>query len=409
MSNFYIIKKNFGHEENFEFIERKGIGHPDTLADLLAENLSNKYSIYTLKKFGAILHHNFDKIGLLGGASFVSFGKGYLVKPIKVLINGRVSICFGSEKIPIKKLLKKWTIEFFNNKLYNFDPKKHLRIFFNLSDQSSPGKLDTNGLENKRNFWFKPRNLDDLPELKKLIANDTSLGVGYAPPSFLEKLVLEIEKTLNSKQYKRKKPWIGSDIKIMAFYKDLEVKMTICVPQIADKVKSINDYKNNLETIRKDIIKITNKYKDKIKQFDLSINTRDNFETNEIYLTATGSSIESGDEGLAGRGNRVNQVISSNKPMSIEGSYGKNPVYHIGKVYYFFAFKLAQKIYKRFGIKNEIYLASQSGRDLLDPWLIVIIVPEYFCEFKQLNNFVEEELKNIPKITEMIINNKNLS
>lgn len=182
MSNFYIIKKNFGHEENFEFIERKGIGHPDTLADLLAENLSNKYSIYTLKKFGAILHHNFDKVGLLGGSSFVSFGNGYLVKPIKVLINGRISKCFGSIKIPVKSLLRKWIIEFFKDKLYNFNPEKQLKIIFNLSDQSSPGKLDVEGLKNKRNFWFKPRNLDDLPELKKLIANDTSLGVGYAPP-----------------------------------------------------------------------------------------------------------------------------------------------------------------------------------------------------------------------------------
>jgi S-adenosylmethionine synthetase len=408
MSNIYLIKKNFDNEENFEFIERKGIGHPDTLADLLAEYLSNEYSKYTLKRFGAILHHNFDKIGLLGGASFVSFGKGYVVKPIKVLINGRASVCFGSEKIPIKKLLKEWTIEFFNGKLYNFNPKKHLRIFFNLSDQSSPGKLDVNGLKNKRNFWFKPRSLDDLPELKKLVANDTSLGVGYAPFSLLEELVLEIEKTLNSKQYKRKRPWIGSDIKIMAFRKDLEVKMTICIPQIADKVKSIDDYKNNLETVRKDIIKIANKYKDKIKQFDLSINTRDNFETNELYLTATGSSIESGDEGLSGRGNRVNQVISPNKPMSIEGSYGKNPVYHVGKVYYLFAFELAQEIYKKFGIKNEIYLASQSGRDLLDPWIIVVVVPSSFYNLKQLNNFVSKELKKIPKITTKIINNKKL-
>lgn len=195
----------------------------------------------------------------------------------------------------------------------------------------------------------------------------------------------------------------------MAFRKGLEVKITMCIPQIADKVKSIDEYKNNLEIVKKDIIKIIKKYKDKIKKFDLSINTRDNIEYNEVYLTATGSSIESGDEGLVGRGNRINQIISPNKPMSMEGSYGKNPVYHIGKVYYFFAFKLAQKIYKKFRIKNEIYLASQSGRDLLDPWLIVIVVPEYFCEFKQLNNFVEKELKNISKITEMIINNKNLS
>ena len=52
---------------DFEIVERKGIGHPDTLSDALAEELSRVYSNYTLSKFGVILHHNFDKVGLCGG------------------------------------------------------------------------------------------------------------------------------------------------------------------------------------------------------------------------------------------------------------------------------------------------------------------------------------------------------
>ena len=79
----FITKEQSPTESDFEFVERKGRGHPDTLADGLAEYLSVKYSLYTLKKFGAILHHNFDKIGLLGGSSSVRFGKGNLVKPIR--------------------------------------------------------------------------------------------------------------------------------------------------------------------------------------------------------------------------------------------------------------------------------------------------------------------------------------
>jgi S-adenosylmethionine synthetase len=55
--NLYITKKNFS-EPIYEFVERKGIGHPDTLADALAEHLSVNYSRYTKKRFGAILHHN---------------------------------------------------------------------------------------------------------------------------------------------------------------------------------------------------------------------------------------------------------------------------------------------------------------------------------------------------------------
>ena len=69
--NIHIVKNQLA-KSIFEFVERKGEGHPDTLADGLAEHLSVKYSNYTLKNFGAVLHHNFDKVGLLGGASFVA-------------------------------------------------------------------------------------------------------------------------------------------------------------------------------------------------------------------------------------------------------------------------------------------------------------------------------------------------
>lgn len=89
-------------EPEYEFVERKGLGHPDTLSDALAEFLLVNYSNYTLKNFGAILHHNFDKVGLLGGASFVKFGKGHLTKPIRVLLNGRASTKFGDKKYRLK-------------------------------------------------------------------------------------------------------------------------------------------------------------------------------------------------------------------------------------------------------------------------------------------------------------------
>ncbi|MEM7826325.1 MAG: methionine adenosyltransferase, partial [Candidatus Aenigmatarchaeota archaeon] len=51
---------NTSFQLEIEIVERKGIGHPDTLADALAENLSVAYSNYTLQQFGLILHHNFD-------------------------------------------------------------------------------------------------------------------------------------------------------------------------------------------------------------------------------------------------------------------------------------------------------------------------------------------------------------
>ena len=336
------IHKNELSDPEYEFVERKGIGHPDTLSDALAEYLSVNYSNYTLKQFGAVLHHNFDKVGLLGGASFVKFGGGYLTKPIRVLLNGRASTKFADIEIPVKDLLIIWAKEFLLSKFPMIDPETNLEFHYNLSNQSSPGKTDEKGsAKGTRKYWFEPRSLDDLQELKHLFSNDTSLGVGYFPYSKLEKLVLDIEQKLNSQEFRKENPWIGSDIKIMGFRYQDDYDITLCIPQIGKWVKDIKGYKNNLSHGEKVIESIAVSLG--VKKIKLHINTRDNYENSELYLTAIGSSIESGDEGLVGRGNRINGVISPMRRMSMEGACGKNPVYHIGKIYYVAAQEISKK------------------------------------------------------------------
>ena len=397
----YIHKKELLDSE-YEFVERKGIGHPDTLSDALAEFLSVNYSNYTLKKFGAVLHHNFDKVGLLGGASFVKFGEGYLTKPIRVLLNGRASTKFSDNNIPVKRLLIKWTKEFFLSKFPTIDPEANLEFHYNLSNQSSPGKTDENGSEKgTRKYWFEPRSLDDLQELKHLLSNDTSLGIGYFPYSKLENLVLDIEQKFNSQEFQKQNLWIGSDIKIMGFRYSDDYDITLCIPQIGKHVKNITEYKNNL-SFGKQVIKNVAKTLG-VKKINIHVNTRDNYQNSELYLTAIGSSIESGDEGLVGRGNRINGVISPMRRMSMEGACGKNPVYHIGKIYYVAAQEISKKINKKFGIANEVALISQSGRDLLDPWITFVTVPINFEDGNAVKKFVENELRNIPEITKKLL------
>ena len=50
---------------SIEMVERKGIGHPDTLCDALAETISTALCRYYLDHFGLILHHNVDKALLI--------------------------------------------------------------------------------------------------------------------------------------------------------------------------------------------------------------------------------------------------------------------------------------------------------------------------------------------------------
>jgi len=72
-----------------EIVERKGIGHPDTICDALAERLSIALSRYYLERFGLILHHNVDKALVRGGAAYTEFGGGTVLQPIEIYLAGR--------------------------------------------------------------------------------------------------------------------------------------------------------------------------------------------------------------------------------------------------------------------------------------------------------------------------------
>ena len=54
---------------DIEIVERKGLGHPDTICDALAEQVSLALSRHYFDRFNRVLHHNVDKILLVGGAA----------------------------------------------------------------------------------------------------------------------------------------------------------------------------------------------------------------------------------------------------------------------------------------------------------------------------------------------------
>ncbi|MCV5707822.1 hypothetical protein OFN27_32145, partial [Escherichia coli] len=66
----------------------------------------------------------------------------------------------------------------------------------------------------------------------KLLANDTSIGVGYAPISALEFLVLRLEGKLNGRMRAAHHPAWGEDIKIMGVRHGMGVVLTIACAMI---------------------------------------------------------------------------------------------------------------------------------------------------------------------------------
>lgn len=393
---------------DFEVVERKGIGHPDTLCDTLAEKISQAYSQYCINRYGVILRHMLDKIALSGGTSMVKFGGGEMKKPIKLYLNCRFTKVYEGENIPYLQIVENVVKKHFQEVLPLLNVEKWLIIVDNTHISPGPGIVyeEDGTSKNERRYFFEvPKEKFASFHNNGKKSNDTSTAVAYSPLSNLEKIVLLIENNLNSSIFKKEYPFIGTDIKIMAKRIKNDIGITACIPFISKYTPSEEFYYKKIQDIKKIVCGWV---KDEFNNYSVSmdVNTRDQPEKSDYYLTLTGSAIESGDEGVVGRGNRYNGLIPFTRHMSMEACCGKNPVYHIGKIYTALGSIISNKIFNKFGFENYVYIVSQMGRDLSDPWFACIDIYDKNISKEQVTSIetmVEKEFKNIDSITIQII------
>ncbi|MFF0493139.1 methionine adenosyltransferase [Nocardia sp. NPDC004068] len=384
-------------------LERKGLGHPDTLADHLAEELSRVYSRFTLARFGAILHHNFDKLALLGGASEVRYGAGRMLEPVRVLVNGRATRSCDGQSIAVDELAEAAVRAFFHERLPELEG--HLDIKLNITSNSSPGAVHTEAGAPERTDWFAPKTVTALREHQVRLANDTSLGTGWAPDSAVERFARELADHFSGvSPFTEAHPWCGSDVKVMCYATAHELDVVACVPQKSAYVASRVQYEANKDAVVAECIRLAAAAALAVPA-RFRINVRDIPERDELYLTYTGSSIESGDEGVVGRGNRVNGLITPLRPMNVEGANGKNPVYHVGKLYNVAAKRLAEQLFRETGGYAEVHMVSATGQRLDRPWRILVrtMAP---IQLHEVNVLVRETLESFPALTDEIVSGK---
>jgi len=364
------IKENSisSNQKKIEIVERKGLGHPDTIADGIAESISIDYAKYCLEKFGVILHHNVDKTSVLGGQCDLKYGRGILLKPFRVLFGGRMSRSFGDQNIDIETIQRNAAKSY----LQKFFPRLNISTdleFYHFTSSSS-----------KIPYWFNPRMINDLPEYKKPYANDTATMVGFWPFSVVEQIVIESEKFFYKyiPQIQPRFDFIGGDIKIMALRKNHDLELTLCVPFQADKVSDQKMYFEYRSSVMNSLQKFLKEKFGRLLNISLRINTKDQKIKNDgedgrsRYLTVIGSALDYGEEGISGRGNRCRGLISSMRISTVESVYGKNPVYHVGKVYSFIANNIAQQIGLLFSCEVTVIITTHIGDPLYSPHNIII-------------------------------------
>jgi len=343
-------------EDEVELVERKGLGHPDTICDLVMERISQALWREYRRQCGRVLHYNCDKGLLVAGQVERRFGGGRVIKPMRLVIGDRATIV---KEFDVAQVAAASARGWFRENLPEVD-ERHLELQVELRG----------GSEELTGIFREPQTI--------AVANDTSATVGYAPLTETERLVLEAESFLNSVKFKISHPETGSDVKVMALRVGNQVTFTVAMPLLDNMVANEDDYFRRKEETRQALISYLRSRLDKMRDVAVAINTLDRREAglSGIYLSVLGTSAEDADSGEVGRGNQVNGVIALNRPRGSEAAAGKNPVSHVGKIYNVLSHLLARRIdHEVPGLREVIlWLCSRIGDPIDKPQVAAVQV-----------------------------------
>jgi S-adenosylmethionine synthetase len=379
-----------------EIVERKGKGHPDSLIDGASEAVSLGLCEYYLEHFGAILHHNVDKGILVGGRSEATFGGGSIIAPIYLMVAGRATELVPFEgkqvEVPVEEIARKSIREFIKGTMRFLDPDEHMVIDTKIK-QGSPDLVAV--------FMRKGA----MP-----VSNDTSIGVGYAPLTPTEDLVLGTEKLLNSAEFKKNSPAVGDAGNVMALRRGRKLEMTVAAAMVSSKTPDASHYIRVIDEVSEHLRKLASRVD---LDVNFKLNAGDNPKHGEFYLTVTGTSAEQGDDGNTGRGNRVNGLISPMRQYSMEATAGKNPVNHTGKILNALSVLTAREIVKKVPSVEESYvrILSRIGNPIDEPLIAsAAVVLKDGGEIKSVSGEIEsimnESLVDIRRVTDLILQRK---
>jgi S-adenosylmethionine synthetase len=333
-----------------EFVERKGVGHPDTICDRLAEDLARELAAGYLEHTGMVQPFNVDKAVFAAGTVDIGFGGGEHTKASKLVLVGKADFSFDWQPDPEALAVS------YKERLLALLPDAGPEAF-EVEVWLNQSSVDLAAVVKARP--------EDVP-----LANDTSFAAVSLPRSPLEEMVYRVEKRLNTDDYRAVVP-VGRDIKVMGARVDGTVRLTVASPVMAGAVQNHAQYKEVVTEVRDSVSRVaTDIFGDYV---DVAVNQADKGESS--YLTITGTSAEAGDDGQVGRGNRFGGLITPYRPMSLEAAAGKNPAAHVGKTFHAVGADITERLIAESDISEvTIRLLSSIGHPVTDPQAVHIDV-----------------------------------
>jgi S-adenosylmethionine synthetase len=335
-------------DQEVEIVERKGVGHPDSICDGIAEAVSRALSRMYLDRVGRVLHYNTDETQLAAGNATPAFGGGEVIEPIHVLVVGRATRGWDGEQFPVDSVALAAARDY----LAAHVPELEFGTDVVVDTRIGEGSGDLQDVFGEDG---------GVP-----MANDTSFGVGHAPLTETERVVLHAERRLVT-DHAVDDPAVGPDVKVMGKREGDRIDVTVAAATIDRYLAGVEAYRETVAGVREFVDDLARDYTD--REVSVEVNTADDYDDGSLYLTTTGTSAEQGDDGSVGRGNRANGLITPNRPMSMEATSGKNPVNHIGKIYNLLSTEIAEAVVDDVeGIRDlRIRLLSQIGQPIDRP------------------------------------------
>jgi S-adenosylmethionine synthetase len=373
----------------FEVVERKGLGHPDTMSDLVAEEFSYLYSHYCLESFGQVLNHAVDKVTLVGASTKVRFGGFDIIEPATALLIGRIAPAVGSVRIPIYDLFHEAVERVFGLCLVDDRLLPHTNLVIHNTFSSA--------LDRSPNF-YQPESTDEarLIGRKERGSNDTVFCTGAAASSALEQLVLDLELLVTAPVNRCRRSAIGTDVKVMALRHGSQVDITVCVPVEPSSTPDRQSYVDAVAKVKNELqsVLMVSPFPDA----HLTVNSKD--QEGGVYLAPFGTSLGKSDCGAVGRGNRREGYISAFRPSNIEAPGGKNPLHHAGKIYTIAAQKVADRIADEYAVNNAATIIARNGDPLNHPTYVNIDLEAMCVSEVDVRRAATDVLDDVDKITE---------
>lgn len=346
-------------DQPFEIVERKGLGHPDTICDSVMEQVAVQLAQAYLKICGRVLHFNADKGLLVAGEVDCRPGGGHVITPMRLIMGDRATFEWRKKRVPVEEIAERVASTWFRQHLPHVDPLKHLTCQVELK----PAPAELQSVSERRGGP---------------VANDTSAAVGYAPFTPTERLVFQVEQFLNSASFKKAFQDTGQDVKVLGVRTRGQVTLTVAMPLLASAIRTESQYFARKAEVLKALQSFVKQKAGPRLSAEVTLNALDRrgAGVEGMYLSLLGTSAEAGDSGEVGRGNRVCGVISLRRPASAEAAAGKNPVAHVGKIYNVLAHVLAEQIHRNVkGLREvTVWLTSQIGRPVSSPQFVIVEV-----------------------------------